>query len=74
MRSEDVLSVLRHAGRPMTARAICGELLMEPTRANCARVLSRLRELRHKGMVRRVDGPTRASEWMIKEDERDELQ
>lgn len=70
MRREDVLSVLRHAGRPMTARAICGELLLEPTPSNRSRIMSHLRELRRGGRVMRVDGPTRASEWMIKEDER----
>lgn len=63
MRQEDVLSVLRHAGRPMTPAEICGELLLDINPTNRAGVSSRLRELKRKGLVRRIPIDGRLHAW-----------
>lgn len=58
MRRDDVLSVLRHADRPLTVSDILAELLLESTPANRSTCFSHLRRMRSMGMVRRVsDGP-----------------
>lgn len=63
MRQEDVLSVLRSAGRPMTLNEICEELLLEPNPANRSNAHSRIRVLRKKGLVRLVGYTCRAAIW-----------
>lgn len=66
MRRDDVLSVLRHADRPMTVTEILAELLLESTPSARSTCVSHLHRMRSLGMVRRVSAGPGPHTWEVK--------